>query len=247
MKNISEKDIQGLRKAGKTVATVLWEMINHVQPGMTSMQLDIFAGEVLKKSGAKSAPRQTGFPGYTCISVNEIIAHGVPTRRIFQSGDMINIDVSASCDGYFGDVGYTFILGVKNEEAEKICACAKNATMKAIGMSRPGVKVNEIARVIEHEARSNGYTIIKNLCSHGVGKTLHAHPVNILNYYEPEETTVLEAGMAIAWEPYISSYATRAIETNNDWDFTTHNQSIVAQFEHTILITENEPEILTVL
>ena len=214
---------------------------------MTTLKLDEIAGKYLKKLNANSAPRLEGFPGYTCISVNEIITHGIPDKRILRCGDKINIDVSAEHNGYFGDVAYTLILGDQQHGSNNLIECAKRATLAAVNMSVAGRPINEIAKGIEEEARMNGYTIIKNLCSHGVGKSLHAHPKNIINYYDPEETLVLEAGMVIAWEPYISSCAIRAIETDDEWNLTTHNKSEVAQFEHTVLVTDGKPEILTVI
>jgi methionyl aminopeptidase len=243
----SEKDIEGLRKSGQIVAKVLWEMINFLKPGITTARLDEVAGRNFKLLKAKSAPRMEGFPGNTCISVNEIIAHGVPGSRILRCGDRVNIDVSAEHNGFFGDVAYTVILGNSSHESNKLLECAKRATLKAIDLSVAGTPVREITKVIEKEARDNDFTIIKNLCSHGVGKSLHAFPENIINYYDSDETLILEAGMVIAWEPYVSTCAIRAIELDDEWNLTTHNKSDVAQFEHTILVTSDRPEIFTVL
>ncbi len=243
----SEADIDGMRKSGRIVAQVLWEMINHLRPGMTSVKLDEIAEKYFKMFKANSAPKRMGFPCHTCISVNEIIAHGVPDKRILRCGDKINIDVSAEHNGYYSDVAYTVIIGESAHETNPLLACAKRATLKAIDASIAGTPINEISKIIEQEVRQHGYTIIKNLCSHGVGKCLHAFPKNILNYHNAEETIVLEEGMFLAWEPYVSSGATRAIGTDNDWNLTTHDQSEVAQFEHTILVTNGKPEILTVL
>ncbi len=243
----SDQNIEGLRKAGNIVAKVLWEMINALKPGMTTMKLDEIAGKYLHKFNANSAPRLEGFPGNTCISVNEIIAHGIPNKRILRCGDKINIDVSAEHNGYFGDVAYTVILGEQGHRTNKLLDCAKRATLTAVKMSIAGTPVNQIAQAIENEARNDGYTIIKNLCSHGVGKSLHAFPHNIINYYDPDETLVLEAGMVIAWEPYLSTCAIRALEADDEWNLTTHNHSEVAQFEHTVLVTDDKPEILTII
>lgn len=243
----SEKDIEGLRASGQIVAKVLWEMINKLQPGITTAQLDEIAGKHFKLLNANSAPKLEGFPGNTCISVNEIIAHGVPSKRILRCGDQVNIDVSAEYNGYFSDVAYTVILGNYFHESSRLLDCAKRATLQAVNMSIAGTPINKISKAIEKEVRDNDFTIIKNLCSHGVGKSLHAHPVNIINYYDPEETLILEEGMVIAWEPYVSSGAVRAIERDDEWNLTTHNKSEVAQFEHTVLVTNDKPEILTVL
>lgn len=243
---LCEKDLDGVRKSGRIVATVLQEMINALKPGITTSYLDKIAGKYLKQLTANSAPRKIGFPGNTCISVNEIIAHGIPNKRILKCGDRVNIDVSAEHNGYFGDVAYTILLGNSNHETNSLLDCAKRATLNATKMSLAGTPVRHIARAMENEARSNNFTIVKNLCSHGVGKSLHAYPEAISNYYDPEETLILKEGMVIAWEPYVSTCAVRAIETEGEWNLTTHNKSDVAQFEHTVLITSDEPELLTV-
>ncbi len=244
----TEEDIEGLRKSGKIVAKLLWEMINILKPGITPIKLDSYAGKILKQLNANSAARLEGFPANTCISVNEIIAHGIPDKRILKCGDRVNIDVAIEHNGYFGDVAYTVIVGDSNHETNKLLECAKQATTKAVQMSVHGTPINKIAKQIEKSARAQDFTVVKNLCSHGVGKSLHAFPQNILNYYDPEETLVLEEGMVIAWEPFISAGACRAIEQeNSEWNLTTHNQSDVAQFEHTVLVTRDKPEILTVL
>ena len=228
------------------MAKVLLEMINMLKPGISPFQLDQTAGKFFKLLNAKSAPRMTGFPGNTCISVNEIIAHGVPSKKVLQCGDRVNIDISAVHQGYFGDVAYTALLGNDKLETNALLECAKKATMKAVEMSVAGIKLNSIAKKIEEIAREQNFTIVKNLCSHGVGKSLHAFPENIINYYDPEETLVLQEGMVIAWEPYVSTCAVRAIEVECDeWGLTTHNNSDVAQFEHTVLVTKGKPEILT--
>jgi len=243
----TEEDIKGLRKSGQIAAKILWEMINRLRPGSTTERLDEIAGKYIKLLKAKSAPRMEGFPGNTCVSVNAIIAHGIPNKRILRYGDRVNIDVSIEYNGYYGDVAYTVILGVSSHESNSLLDCAKRATLKAVNLSVPGTPLNEITKVIEKEARDHNFTIIKNLCSHGVGKTLHSYPTNIVNYYGPEETLILEESMVIAWEPYISTGAIRAIEKDNEWNLTTHNKSDVAQFEHTVLVTSDKPEILTIL
>lgn len=253
MKNLdipayTEEDLNGLRKSGQIVAKVLWEMVNILKPGITTKKLDDAAGKILKQLNATSAPRLEGFPGNTCISVNEIIAHGIPNKRILKCGDRVNIDVSAEHNGYFGDIAYTVILGDLNHETNALLDCAKQATLDALKLSVHGTPVNSIGKHIEDLARNHDFTIVKNLCSHGVGKSLHAFPKNILNYYDPDEKLILQEGMVIAWEPYVSAGACRAIEKrDDDWNLTTHNKSDVAQFEHTVLVTKNTPEILTLL
>jgi len=221
------------------------EMINQVKPGVTTYYLDQVAKKYFKLFKANSAPLQEGFPGHTCISVNEIIAHGIPDKRILRCGDRINIDVSAEHNGYYSDVAYTLILGESTHETNMLLDCAKRITQNAVNMSVAGTPINKISKAIEDTARQNHFTVIKNLCSHGVGKSLHAFPENIVNYYDPEETLILQEGMVLAWEPYVSTCAVRAIESGDEWNLTTHNCSDVAQYEHTVLVTNDKPEILT--
>jgi methionyl aminopeptidase len=242
------EDLDGLRKSGQIVAKVLWEMINVLKPGISTKKLDDVAGKILRQLDSRSAPKLEGFPGNTCISVNEIIAHGIPNKKVLKCGDRVNIDVSAEHNGYFGDVATTVILGEQKHESNGLLDCARQATLDAVSMSLPGTPFNAIGKHIEDLARVHDFTIIRNLCSHGVGKSLHTHPQNILNYYDADETMKLTEGMVIAWEPYLSTCACRAIEVkDNDWNLTTHNQSEVAQFEHTVLVTQGAPEILTLL
>ena len=244
---VNDSDVAALRKSGKIAAIILREMVEYVKPGISTAQLDRFAGKLMQLHRVKSAPLMEGFPGNTCLSVNEVIAHGVPTTRKLCVNDRINIDVSIEYNGYFGDVACTVILGANGHLSSPLLECAQKATMDALLMSKAGTAFNEIGRMIEDLAKSRGFSIIRNLCSHGVGKTLHAHPSNILNYYDPEEKLVLENGMVIAWEPFVSAGACRAIEMDGEWNLTTHNKSHVAQFEHTVLVTGDRPEILTLL
>jgi methionyl aminopeptidase len=245
--SLCEGEINGLKKTGKIVAKVLKEMVDQIRPGITTYHLDQLAYRNFKLLDARSAPLMVGFPGATCISVNEIIAHGVPNKRRLRLGDRVNIDVSAEHGGYFSDVGATVIIGESGPESNDLLDSARMITRKAVDMSVAGTPINAIAKMIEEQARLKNFTIVRNLCSHGVGKSLHAYPENIVNYYDPDETLVLKEGMVIAWEPYISTCAVRAIETDDEWNLTTHNQSDVAQFEHTVLVTNESPEILTLL
>lgn len=209
--------------------------------------MDQQAGRLMKKLKARSAPKLTNdFPANTCISVNSIIAHGIPDHHILRSGDQVIVDVATELNGYFGDVAYTFIVGQKHHRLDRFCRIARNTTFLAIQNSLSGTKLSVIGKIMEDYVRKQGYTILKNLCSHGVGKTLHDYPAAIFNYYDPSAEEILEPGMVIAWEPFISSGASRAIMAGkDDWSLTTHNQSRVAQYEHTVLITDSSPEILT--
>jgi methionyl aminopeptidase len=243
-----EEELKLFREAGRRAATILSEMINKLHTGMSARVLDEYAGELMKKLDVQSGPREDGFPGNTCISIYPIVAHGVPTKRIMRCGDLVNIDVAINYKGYYADLAYTLPLGEARPAYERICQAGKKALRNGISECRAGNDIGAIGKAMESAARSDGFTIIKNLCSHGLGKSLHAPPYNIFNYDSDEQEPLeLVPGMMLALEPYVSSGACRAKETDNDWNLTTHNNSHVVQFEHTVLVTENGPEILTLL
>lgn len=188
----SEKDLEGLRKAGRVVARCLQHMQSKLEPGITTGELDILGGNFLAAHGARSAPKITyNFPGYTCISVNEEAAHGIPGSRVLRAGDLVNIDVSAELEGYFADTGGSAIIPPESKLHLKICAVAKQALAKAMSEARAGARMNRIGYAIETEAVRNGFTVIENLGSHGVGRALHEEPGFIAGYYDKRDMRIL--------------------------------------------------------
>ena len=242
----TEEEIEGLRKAGRIVAEIREEMKAAATPGMTTKELDELGGKLFADKGAISAPiDQYDFPGYTCISVNHEVAHGIPGKRILKDGDLINIDVSGSCEGYFADTGISFVLGTPDEAKQKLCDTAKSAFDRAMTKVKAGSRLNQIGKAVEREAKDNGLTVIKNLTGHGIGTSLHEEPQHVLNYYDPWEPTIMKEGMVIAVEPFISEKAEHIIEEGDGWTFITPDKSLVAQIEHTIIVTKDKPIILT--
>ncbi|MFF2907339.1 type I methionyl aminopeptidase [Paenibacillus sp. NPDC057934] len=240
------KDLEGLKAAGKVVGHTIAEMKKSVVPGMTTRELDEIGAKILKEAGAASAPQVTyNFPGATCISVNEEVAHGIPGSRVIQAGDLINIDVSAELNGYYGDAGVSFQLPPYNEKLQHLCRSTEETMMSVINHLRAGMKVNEIGRVMESEARKRGYRVIRNLCSHGIGKSLHDKPNEILPYYEPRITTVLKDGQVLTVEPFLSTGVEYVDPQADGWTLSVADDSRVAQYEHTIIVTKGEPVILT--
>lgn len=240
------EDLQGLKEAGKVVGYTIAEMKRRVVPGMTTAELDQVGAEILEHFGAKSAPKVTyNFPGSTCISINEEVAHGIPGPRVIQPGDLINIDVSAELNGYYGDAGVSFQLPPYDEKLTHLCRSTEETMMNVINHLRAGMKVNEIGRMMEMEARKRGYKVIRNLCSHGIGKSLHEKPFEILPFYNPRETTVLKEGQVITVEPFLSTGADFAEQQSDGWTLSVKGGSRVAQFEHTIIVTKGKPIILT--
>lgn len=239
-------DLQGLKAAGQLVGYTIAEMKKSVKPGMTTAELDTIGADIMKQFGARSAPQVTyNFPGATCISINEEVAHGIPGSRVIHPGDLINIDVSLELFGYYGDSGVSFQLPPYNEKIVHLCRSTEETMMSVINHLRAGMKVNEIGRVMELEARKRGYKVVRNLCSHGIGKALHEKPFEILPYYNPHATTVLKEGQVITVEPFLSTGADFVEQQADGWTLSVADNSRVAQYEHTIVVTHDKPIILT--
>ncbi|ALC84025.1 MULTISPECIES: type I methionyl aminopeptidase [Bacillus] len=245
----NDEELEGLKKIGKIVALAREEMKSKAVPGMTTLELDLIGKKVLEEHGAVSAPiKEYDFPGNTCISLNQEVAHGIPSSKtILKTGDLINIDISAALDGYYADTGISFVLGEENEQLQKLCLAAKAVFDKGLLQARAGKRLNQIGRAVFNEARSQGFTVIKNLTGHGIGTSLHEPPNHIMNYYDPFDNELLKDGMVIAFEPFVSTGAEHIVEGGDGWTFKTPDGSLVAQIEHTIVITKNEPIILTEL
>jgi methionyl aminopeptidase len=241
----TEEDFNGLKEIGKIVAGIRDELVQRAVPGVTTKELDDLAGELFEKEGAISAPKgEYDFPGFTCISVNEEVAHGIPSSRVIQEGDLVNIDVSGSKNGYFADTGVSIVVGQGEEILTKICDVAKEAFEAGLKKAKPGSKISGMGKVVFQTARNHGLTVIKNLTGHGIGRTIHEQPEYIYNYNETSDNGLLKEGMVIAFEPFISTHDEEVFQLEDGWTFVTE-KSFVAQYEHTLIITKNGPVILT--
>lgn len=244
----TEQDFQGLKKIGRIVAEIREAMKEATAPGKTTKEIDELGGQLFKEKGALSAPiEEYDFPGYTCISVDNEVAHGIPGSRVIKDGDIVNIDVSGSLGGYYADTGVSFVVGTPNEKKQKLCDVAVSAFDMAMKKVKAGSSLSGIGKAVEREAKKNGLTVIRNLTGHGIGKSLHEEPQHILNYYDPWDKTILKEGMVLAVEPFISEKAESIVELGDGWTFVTPDNSLVAQYEHTIIVTKNEPVIITEL
>ncbi|KKB38806.1 type I methionyl aminopeptidase [Bacillus thermotolerans] len=242
----TDEELQALKKAGRIVAEIRDEMRQATKPGITTKELDELGGQLFKEKGGVSGPKsEYDFPGYTCISVNDEVAHGIPGSRVIQEGDLVNIDVSGSYDGYFADTGISFVVGEGDPLLTKLCEAAEQAFERGLLKAKAGSKQNQIGKAVMNEARRHGFTVIKNLTGHGIGRSLHEAPDHILNYFDPWDNALLKEGMVIAFEPFISAKADMIVEGGDGWTFKTPDGSLVAQIEHTIVITKDEPIILT--
>jgi len=243
----TEDEKIGIQLVSDAVAITLKKMREYAKPGMSTKQLDDYGGRLLTEMGAKSAPLLTySFPGNTCISVNEEVAHGIPSaEKILNEGDLINIDVSAELNGYWADNGGSFILGEDIHGHGRLVEASKAILKKAISNIRGGVKISEIGRLIEAEAKKAGYTVIKNLTGHGVGRSLHEEPHEIANYCDRYNTTRFKKNSVVAIETFISTRSSIADTQADGWTLIGNRGGYVAQHEHTIMVTGGEPVIFT--
>ncbi|WP_058306305.1 type I methionyl aminopeptidase [Gracilibacillus massiliensis] len=241
----TKEDFNGLKEIGKICGTIRDELVQSTKPGMTTKELDEMAGEMFEKAGAQSAPKgEYDFPGYTCISINEEVAHGIPGKRTIQEGDLVNIDVSGSKNGYFADTGISFVVGNGDTTLQKICDVAKEAFNAGLEKAKPGAKKSGLGKAVNSIAKQHGLTVIKNLTGHGVGRSIHEAPHHILNFYSRWDDEILKDGMVIAFEPFISTLEEEVFQSDDGWTFLT-DESFVAQYEHTIILTKEGPIITT--
>lgn len=242
-----ETELIGMKKASEAVAYTLKEMRNYAHPGMTTKQLDIYGGAILAGFGAKSAPHETyGFPGWTCISVNNEFCHGIPSdNRILKEGDLVNIDVSAELDGFWSDNGGSFVLGKDINRHQSLIDASKQILHKAIYNIKGGIRIADIGHLIETEAKKRGYKVIKNLTGHGIGKSLHEEPSEIANYRDRFNQARFKKNSVVAIETFISTTSTYAETLNDGWTLVGNKGGFMAQHEHTIVVTDGKPIVLT--
>lgn len=244
----TDQDLEYLKAIGKIVATILKKMMEKTEPGMTTGELDLIGKKMLDFYQAKSAPKAMyNFPGYTCISVNEEAAHGIPGPRVIQPGDIVNIDVSAEKNGYFADTGGSFIVPPATALKTRLLHSTQFALSEACKYISADKPINGIGKVVQNVAKQKGFKIIKNLCGHGVGKSLHEYPKEIHGFYVPQDKRILKEGMVIAVEPFLSTKSQQVDEANDGWTLVGDPGNMSAQFEHTMVVTKGKPILLTAL
>jgi methionyl aminopeptidase len=243
----SEAELVGLQKISDAVGTVLRKMRTYAAPGMSTYELDEYGGSLLAALGAKSAPRLTyNFPGWTCISVNQEAAHGIPSRqRLLQEGDLLNIDVSAELGGYWADNGGSFVLGTDMHQHQPLVDASRQILRTALAHIKGGVRIADVGGLIELEAKKRGFNVIKNLVGHGIGRSLHEEPKEIPCFYDRTNTQRFRKHAVVAVETFISTHATYVHAQRDGWTMKAKDGSFVAQHEHTIVVTDGAPLILT--
>ncbi len=242
-----ETELTGMKKASEAVACTLKAMCDYAQPGMTTKQLDNYGATILSGFGANSAPYLAyGFPGCTCISVNNEFCHGIPSHNsILREGDLINIDVSAELGGFWSDNGNSFVLGKDIHHLQKLVDASKQILHKAITNIKGGIRISDIGYLIETEAKKRGYKVIKNLTGHGIGRSLHEEPTEIANYKDRYNLTRFKKNTVVAIETFISTTSTYAETMSDGWTMAGNKGGFMAQHEHTIVVTDGNPIILT--
>jgi methionyl aminopeptidase len=242
----TESDVTALKRVGRIVSYVLQEMLDAAEPGMTTRELDSLGEELLARHGARSAPRLTyGFPGATCISINEEAAHGIPGDRVIRRGDVLNVDVSAELDGYFADTGGTKVVPPTNPQKTRLCHATRTALAQAMKQARAGQPISGIGAAIERTAKTYGFKVIENLGSHGVGRALHEAPEHIPGYFDAADRRILKEGMVITIEPFLSTKSRVVTEASDGWTLAGVHGNLSAQYEHTMIITRGEPIVVT--
>jgi methionyl aminopeptidase len=234
-----QAELEGLKAIGGIVSQTLQQMGSALEPGMTTRELDEIGRQALERQGTRPAPELVyGFPGATCISVNYVIAYGIPGDQVIGPGDLVNIDVSAEKDGFFADTGRSFIAPPATSAKTALCRATRKACDRAVRMVKAGKPLNVIGRTIEREAERHGYSIIRNLQSHGVGRAIHEEPKSIPSFDAPFDRRVLEKGMVITIEPFFSTGAWWAEDGGDGWSLVTDPEFMTAQYEHTLVVTE---------
>lgn len=244
----SEDELEKLKAIGRLCARAVDLMGKSLEPGITTRELDDIGRKLLEDNDAQSAPEFCyQFPGATCISVNEEVAHGIPGDRVIQPGDLVNIDVSAVKDGFFGDTGSSFAVPPVKREIEKLVRDGRRALWTGLQQVKTGKPMAGIGQAIGAFAKKNRYTLITNLASHGVGRSLHEEPSELPTWPDPDETRTMEEGLVFTVEPFLSLGATWAEDAGNGdpWTLYGDPRAPTVQFEHTIVVTRNGPLILT--
>jgi methionyl aminopeptidase len=245
------EELAAMRAAGRVVRLMLEAMKAAARSGITTAELDRIGGEVMVKNGARSGPSLVyKFPGVNCISVNDEIVHGVPSGRKLRNGDLLKLDVTIQLHGYMADAAETVVVGEDKGGApasslgNRLAASARRAFEEAMRVARAGNRVLEIGRAVETAVEADGFHVIRDLCGHGIGRTIHEKP-SVPNWPDPAASSVLTEGLVITVEPIIASKSGRSVLARDGWTVRTADRGLAAHYEHTLMITNEEPVLIT--
>jgi methionyl aminopeptidase len=240
-----EQELISLKEAGRIVRMMLDAMKAEVTPGVTTRYLDEVGGRVMRENGARSAPSMVyQFPGVSCISLNDEAVHGIPGDRELKEGDLVKLDVTIEKDGYMADAAITVPVGRVSSQANSLMACAERAFHQAMLVASAGFRVFEIGKMVEREVRKSGFSVVRELGGHGIGRTIHESP-HVPNYPDPHANQIMKAGLVITVEPIISGGSGQVFTDKDGWTVRTADNALSAHFEHTLVITAGAPILLT--
>jgi methionyl aminopeptidase len=238
-------ELDRLRRCGLIVADMLDRLTAEVKPGVTTGDIDELAAQMIAAAGALSAPRKVyNFPGSICVSLNDEAVHGIPGGRVIRPGDVVKVDVTVEYEGWITDAARTVLVEPVDPQASLLARCSETALIKALSLARHGRAIWEIGLAIETVVKKSGFRVLRQLCGHGVGRSIHESPV-IPNFYDRRYTDRLKAGMVITIEPILAMTSEEIFTSDDGWTLKTRDGSLSTHFEHSLLITEREPVILT--
>jgi len=238
-------DFEAMRKAGRMAAELLDHITPFVQPGVTTAKLDEICEEWTRERGAVSAPMgYRGYPKHICTSVNHVVCHGIPSERVLEDGDIVNIDVTPIVDGWFGDSSRMYYVGKVGVKAKKLCDVTYEAMMRGIAVVKPGATLGDIGHAIQSYVESHRFSVVREFCGHGVGRIFH-EPPNVMHFGKPGEGLALRPGMIFTIEPMVNAGRWETKILSDGWTAVTKDKSLSAQFEHSIGVTETGHEIFT--
>lgn len=243
----NDKEIDLMRAAGRIVAETLLLIEQKVKPGITTKELDRIAEEFIVSKGAKPSFKGLyGFPASLCISVNQVVVHGIPGGYVLKDGDIVSIDCGAFLNGFHGDAARTFAVGSISEEARKLIKVTEESFFKGIEKAKVGNRLTDISHEIQNYVEANGFSVVKEFVGHGIGKVVHEDP-EVPNFGRPDKGPKLVKGMALAIEPMVNVGNFKVKTLNDDWTVVTSDGSLSAHYENTIVILPDGPEILTLI
>jgi methionyl aminopeptidase len=241
----SAQEIEGMARAGELVAETIALLGEHIQPGITTAELDRIADEFIREHGGVATSKgYRGFPAATCISPNSMVVHGIPGQHRVEEGDLISVDVGITLDGLVADSAYTFGVGEIDPEAQRLLEVGKRALQAGIEQARPGNRVGDISHAVQEVVEDAGFSVVRSLVGHGVGRSYHEEP-QVPNFGEAGRGPLLQTGMTLAIEPMITAGGPDVYLHDDEWSISTRDGSLAAHFEHTVAITEEGPRVLT--
>lgn len=241
----SPADLEGLVHAGRVTRLALEAMRAAVRPGITTRELDEIGGRVIAAHGARSAPRMVyNFPGENCISLNDEIVHGIPNDRAVKPGDLVKLDVTVELDGYIADAAITVAVPPTTKTQKRLVQAAETAFNQALAVARTGYRTRDIGRAVETSAKHSGFRVVRDLFGHGVGREIHEEP-NVPNFFHAQFRDPLTRGLVLTIEPMLAVGSSAILESADGWTIKTADGSLSSHYEHTLVITEGKPILIT--